>query len=93
MTSPLRPFCRSISTSLLKLKSFNTTKPSTSTLQKPSKKNQDESDSDISYTPSLTHGESSPSTVSLEIKSTSKCSELIGEEKNKKHQTLHTFLH
>ncbi|GBO98772.1 hypothetical protein EVAR_254_1 [Eumeta japonica] len=80
MTSPLKPFCRSAFTSPFKIKS---TKPSISTIQKCTKKLigfQDDSDSDISYTPSVAHSES-PSVTSLKIKSSSDCSELIEDDK------------
>ncbi|XP_047021860.1 uncharacterized protein LOC124631486 [Helicoverpa zea] len=63
-----------------KIKSNITAKPSTSNVQKLLKK-EEESDSDISYTPSVTHRDSSPSTISLQVKSTSECSELIEEDK------------
>ncbi|XP_050675500.1 uncharacterized protein LOC126972657 [Leptidea sinapis] len=79
MTSPSKPFCRSAFTSPFKITS---TKPSISTIQKCSKKIgfQADSDSDISYTPSVAHSES-PSVTSLKIKSSSDCSELIEDDK------------
>lgn len=83
MTSPLRPFCRSAFTSPFKIKSDKTARPSTSTLQKCTKKLigiQADSDSDISYTPSVAHSES-PSVSCLKIKSSSDCSELIEDDK------------
>ncbi|GBP68349.1 hypothetical protein EVAR_31339_1 [Eumeta japonica] len=89
MTSPLKPFNQSVSTSPFKIKSCITAKPSTSMIQKYSRKLftiEEESDSDISFAPSSTHRESSPSTISQQMKSTSDCSELIEEDKNKKHQ-------
>ncbi|GBP40402.1 hypothetical protein EVAR_25254_1 [Eumeta japonica] len=89
MTSPLKPFNQSVSTSPFKIKSCITAKPSTSMIQKYSRKLftiEEESDSDISFAPSITHRESSPSTISQQMKSTSDCSELIEEDKNKKHQ-------
>lgn len=80
MTSPLKPFCRSAFTSPFKIKS---TKPSISTIQKCTKKLlgfQADSDSDISYTPSVAHSDS-PSVTCLKIKSSSDCSELIEDDK------------
>ncbi|VVC96225.1 unnamed protein product [Leptidea sinapis] len=79
MTSPSKPFCHSAFTSPFKITS---TKPSISTIQKCSKKIgfQADSDSDISYTPSVAHSES-PSVTSLKIKSSSDCSELIEDDK------------
>ncbi|GBP18671.1 hypothetical protein EVAR_14441_1 [Eumeta japonica] len=84
MTSPLKPFNQSVSTSPFKIKSCITAKPSTSMIQKYSRKLftiEEESDSDISFAPSSTHRESSPSTISQQMKSTSDCSELIGKDK------------
>ncbi|GBO98519.1 hypothetical protein EVAR_111_1 [Eumeta japonica] len=84
MTSPLKPFNQSVSTSRFKIKSCITAKPSTSMIQKYSRKLftiEEESDSDISFAPSITHRESSPSTISQQMKSTSDCSELIEEDK------------
>ncbi|GBP65775.1 hypothetical protein EVAR_30833_1 [Eumeta japonica] len=84
MTSPLKPFNQSVSTSPFKIKSCITAKPSTSMIQKYSRKLftiEEESDSDISFAPSSTHRESSPSTISQQMKSTSDCSELIEEDK------------
>ena len=84
MTSPLKPFHRSVSTSPFKINSCMPAKPSTSNLQNLSRKLftiQDESDSDVSSTNSMTHRESSTSTASLQMKSTSDCSELIEEDK------------
>ena len=81
MTSPLRPFCQSAFTSPFKITSSKTVKPST--LQKCTKKLiaiQADSDSDVSYTPSVVHSES-PSLTSLKMKSSSDCSELIADDK------------
>ncbi|XP_047034147.1 uncharacterized protein LOC124640422 [Helicoverpa zea] len=80
MTSPLKPSRQSVSTSPFKIKSNIAAKPSISNVQKLLKKHE-ESDSDISYTPSVTHRDTSPSTISLQMKSTSDCSELIEEDK------------
>lgn len=81
MTSPLRPFCQSAFTSpFKKIKRSKTAKPSTSALQKCNKKLitlQADSDSDISFKPSVAHSES----PSLKMKSSSDCSELIEDDK------------
>lgn len=72
MTSPLKPNIQSVSTSPFKItRCSSTTNPSTSNLRNPSRKIlaiEDQSDSDISYTPSVMHKESSPSTISIQMK-------------------------
>ncbi|KAF5294209.1 hypothetical protein FQA39_LY13457 [Lamprigera yunnana] len=72
MTSPLKPQLHSASTSLFKIKHNVNSNPSILTEQ---------SDSDISYTPSVTHTESSLSTKSLQMESDSDCSEMIEDDK------------
>ncbi|KOB68050.1 Uncharacterized protein OBRU01_12991 [Operophtera brumata] len=67
MTSPFKPYLQSISTSPFKIaRCSSTTNPSSSNLHHPSRKIleiEDQSDSDISYPPSVMHRESSPSTA------------------------------
>ncbi|KAF5282051.1 hypothetical protein FQA39_LY00575 [Lamprigera yunnana] len=74
MTSPLKPQLHSASTSPFKIKHNVHSNPSILTEQ---------SDSDISYTPSVTHTESSLSTKSLQMKSASECSEMIEDDKKR----------
>ncbi|KAL4706943.1 hypothetical protein ACJJTC_005212 [Scirpophaga incertulas] len=86
MTSPLKPDRQSVSTSPFKItRCTSQIKPTTSNIYKSSRKifvSENHSDSDISYTPSITHGESSP-TISVQTKSFSDCSELIQDDKQK----------
>ncbi|CAB3252852.1 unnamed protein product [Arctia plantaginis] len=87
MTSPLKPYLHSASTSPFKINlgvSCNPSRPNLSVLRRIRKEEQ--SDSDTSYTPSLTHPESSPSTKSLQMESASDCSELI--EADRKQEAL-----
>lgn len=75
MTSPLKLNLQSVSTSPFKVESCVT---------KASRKIcsiEDKYDSDISYTPSVSHRESSPSIKSLQMICTSDCSEFIEEDK------------
>lgn len=65
MTSPLKPYLQSVSTSLFKItRCSSTTNPSTPNLHHTSRKILAIEDAiDISYTPSVLHRESSPSTA------------------------------
>ncbi|KAF5296773.1 hypothetical protein FQA39_LY12291 [Lamprigera yunnana] len=72
MTTPLKPQLHCASTSPFKIKHNVNSNPSILTEQ---------SDSDISYTPSVTHTESSLSTKSLQMKCASGCSEMIKNER------------
>ncbi|KAK9891855.1 hypothetical protein WA026_017343 [Henosepilachna vigintioctopunctata] len=90
MASPLKPSTSSVSTSPFKINNSNiTAKPSLSNIQKLIKI-EEESDTDISYTPSVTHRESSPST-SLQMASSSDCSELIEEDKKQEKSKILEF--
>ncbi|XP_041969402.1 uncharacterized protein LOC121726227 isoform X2 [Aricia agestis] len=81
MTSPLKPFRRSVSTSPFKVKNKITAEPSMSNVQK-LLRIKEESDSDTScYSPSVTQRDSSPSAIFLQMESTSDCRELIEEDK------------
>lgn len=88
MTSPLKPDRQSVSTSPFKItRCTSQIKPTATTanINKCSRKifvSENHSDSDISYTPSITHGESS-STISFQSKSCSDCSELKQDDKQK----------
>lgn len=89
--SPFKSSHKSVSTSPFQAKySMTSSRPSGSSISKVSKKifmEEERSDSDVSlYTPSVTRTESSPSTHSLQVKSSSECSELV-EEKQKQKAT------
>jgi hypothetical protein len=91
LTSPMKPDRCSISTSPFKIVSCGTTKPETSSLFKASKRIftiENQSDSDISYSSSITQRETSPSTQSLQMKSTSDCSELTEETKKEEASNI-----
>ncbi|KAF5289749.1 hypothetical protein FQA39_LY03666 [Lamprigera yunnana] len=74
MTSPLKPQLHSASTSTFKIKHNVNSNPSILTEQ---------SDSDISYTPSVTHTELSLSTKSLQMESAFDCSEMVEDDKKR----------
>ncbi|KAF5304958.1 hypothetical protein FQA39_LY09432 [Lamprigera yunnana] len=74
MTSSLKPQLHSASTSPFKIKHNVNSNSSILTEQ---------SDSDISYTPSVTHTESSLSTKLLQMESASDCSEMIEDDKKR----------
>ncbi|KAL4705406.1 hypothetical protein ACJJTC_002429 [Scirpophaga incertulas] len=91
MTSPLKPDRQSVSTSPFKIKRCTSQiKQTTSNIYKSSRKifvSENHSEfifilSDILYTPSITHGELSP-TISVQTKSSSDCTELIQDDKQK----------
>lgn len=86
MTSPIKPSLHSVATSPFKIKhcsvNSNSSRPSVNCLGKIVKKIE-QSDSDTSYTPSVTHTESSVSVKSLQMESTSDCSEMIDDDKMK----------
>lgn len=91
VTSPFKPSIQCVSTSPFKTENCTVTKPSTSSINKVSRKMfpiEDETDSDISYVPSLTRHESSPATKSREMISTSDCSELIDHDKKEEASTI-----
>lgn len=81
MTSPLKPLLRSISTSPFKIKHGVNSKPSRPSKNVSIVKQIEQSDSDTSYTPSVTHAESSISVKSLEVNSSSDCSEMLQDDK------------
>lgn len=83
ITSPLKPHLHSVSTSPLKINHCVNSNPSRSRVSVLRRmfKNEEQSDSDTSYTPSVTHTESSPSTKSLQMESASDCSEMIEDDK------------
>lgn len=86
ITSPLKPDIKSVSTSPFKITRCTYNKPMDPKLRISSRKifeSEEQSDSDISYTPSIMHRGSSPSTISLQTKSNSDCSELIQDDKKK----------
>lgn len=88
MTSSLKLDRQSVSTSPFEItRCTSQVKPTATTanINKCSRKifvSENHSDSDISYTPSITHGESSP-TISVQTKSCSDCSELTQDDKQK----------
>lgn len=91
MTSPLKPYLRDFSTSPFKIKHVVKSNPS-----RPSKiisskivKKIEHSDSDTSYTPSVALTESSISIKSLQMESTSDCSEMV--EDDKRREDLNTL--
>ncbi|XP_037872296.1 uncharacterized protein LOC119629683 [Bombyx mori] len=91
MTSPLKPHTHSVSTSPFKVIRGNFTSPWTSKLHKPSRQiypPEDQSDSDTSFTSSVMHRESSTSTVSLQMKSISDCSEMIQDDKKQEESKI-----
>ncbi|GBP08871.1 hypothetical protein EVAR_78267_1 [Eumeta japonica] len=82
MTSPLKPCLHSVSTSPFKIKhdvNSNPSRPSINVLSKIIKQIE-RSDSDTSYTPS---DEPSSSTKSLQMESTSDCSEMLEDDKRR----------
>lgn len=84
MTSPLKPFMQPASTSPFKVESCANTKPWRSRVNISRKIfTQEQSDSDASYSSSVTHSESLPSVTSHEVKSSSDCSEFIEYDKKK----------
>nr|XP_026489582.1 uncharacterized protein LOC113396028 [Vanessa tameamea] len=84
LTSPLKPYSCSIATSPFKIESCGKPVISSSGVKHVIKKKmciEYQSDSDISYAPSVSQRETSPSIQSLIMKSTSDCSELTEETK------------
>ncbi|XP_060801538.1 uncharacterized protein LOC106142105 [Amyelois transitella] len=88
MTSPLKPHLISAATSPFKIKHFAKNNPSSHNVNVMRRifKKEERSDSDTSYTPSVAHPGSSPSTKSFEMESASDCSELL--EEDKKQETI-----
>lgn len=85
LTSPMKPDRCSVSTSPFKIARCGTNKPGTSGISIASRRIftiEDQSDSDISYTPSVTERETSTSAQSLQMRSTSNSSELSEEKRN-----------
>lgn len=80
----------SVGTSPFKVEISYNIRPSKCNFEKSSRKlfKEEQSDSDISYTPSITHPESSPSIHSLQVKSSSDCSELIKEDKKQESSIM-----
>ncbi|XP_046961269.1 uncharacterized protein LOC124543853 [Vanessa cardui] len=91
LTSPLKPYSCSIATSPFKIESYSKPVISSSGVKHVIKNKisiEDHSDSDISYAPSVSQRETSPSIQSLIIKSTSDCSELTEETKKEERLNI-----